>query len=59
MAAFANRCYLLGGSSVGTLNKLKMKHRKFEFGAGDSIERAMQDLGQIQRGTTKAQGSHT
>jgi len=39
-----NRCYLLGGLSVGTLNKLKMEHRKIEFGAGDSIERAMQDL---------------
>lgn len=35
---------MLGGSSVGTLNKLKMEHRKIEFGAGDSIERAMQDL---------------
>jgi hypothetical protein len=39
-----NRCYLLGGLSVGTLNKLKMEHRKIEFDAGDSIERAMQDL---------------
>ena len=39
-----NRCYVLGGLSVGTLNKLKMEHRKIEFGVGDSIERAMQDL---------------
>lgn len=27
-----------------TKNKLKMEHRKIEFGIGDSIERAMQDL---------------
>lgn len=38
------QCYVLGGLSVGTKNKLKMEHRKIEFGAGDSIERAMQDL---------------
>ena len=27
-----------------TKNKLKMEHKKIEFGIGDSIERAMQDL---------------
>ena len=47
MAAFAKPLLPAGRIISRTKNKLKMEHRKIEFGIGDNIERAMQDLAQF------------
>ena len=44
MAALAKPLLPAGRIISRTKNKLKMEHRKIEFGIGDSIEKAMQDL---------------